>query len=307
MTASSRRLTSFLHRHLSEKIVTSFQDYVKTSKPRLWGLNKKDHLRKLAVKIALFKDCKGISYQDLKDRLPSSIKWSKHTLQHNQKLIRYNMEEWADQVMTRAQLDMYLNSSTRQGNKKMRKKSVLLLDSSDFGLVGKYHTQKTNKLWSYKLNGPGRRYQLLTDANGVPIKIWGGFSPKLYDGHWLSAKRNWFEKRLNGAVVLADCHYWSAQDEFKKCTLMPVMPKTIKPKHGMVRVGNKNINVSCLMWKREQMEIKKLRSNVERPFGQMKIMFKVLSNIFRDKESQLDCLVKFAAACVQMKSSFYHN
>ena len=77
------------------------------------------------------------------------------------------MEEWADQVMTRTQLDKYLNSSSRQGNKKMRKKSVLLLDSSDFGLVGKYHTQKTNKLWSYKLNGPGRKYQLLTDVNGV--------------------------------------------------------------------------------------------------------------------------------------------
>ena len=90
---------------------------------------------------------------------------------------------------------------------------------------------------------------------------------------------------------------------------MPIMPKINQTKTwNGEQVGNKNINVSCLMWKREQMEIKKLRSNVERSFGsQMKIMFKALSNIFRDKESQLDCLVKFAAACVQMKSSFYHS
>ena len=38
-------------------------------------------------------------------------------------------------------------------------------------------------------------------------KIWGGYSPKVYDSHLIEANRDWFEDKLKGAEVVADQHF----------------------------------------------------------------------------------------------------
>ena len=119
-----------------------------------------------------------------------------------------------------------------------------MIDSTDFKIKGFHHIPKTNKLWSYKLNGPGRRYQLLTDGNGVPLKIWGGYSPKVYDGHWIPLHRRWLNHNLRGCYLFGDSHYWSAQDDLDQVTLIATMPKTVKPKHGVATVGTTTIMVN---------------------------------------------------------------
>ena len=73
--------------------------------------------------------------------------------------------------MSRAIVRKYRKGTGREGVKFFKKKPIFLIDSTDFKIKGFHHIPKTNKLWSYKLNGPGRRYQLLTDGNGVPLKI----------------------------------------------------------------------------------------------------------------------------------------
>jgi hypothetical protein len=34
--------------------------------------------------------------------------------------------------------------------------------------------------------------------------LWGGHSPKVYDGHWLQSQKEWLGRKLSGAVVVAD-------------------------------------------------------------------------------------------------------
>ena len=161
-------------------------------------------------------------------------------------------------------------------------------------------------MWSYKLNKPGRRYQLLCDGFGTPLKIFGGYSPKCYDAHWVSINKNWLNNELNHCIIMGDCHYWSAQAELSKSKLIASMPQTIKPKNGLVTVGLKTLNVDSDEFKYNQHTIKQVRSNVERPFGQMKQMFNSLPTKFRDGIDQLDCLVKFADAVLLHKEKFYY-
>ena len=73
------------------------------------------------------------------------------------------------------------------------------------------------------LNMPGQRYQLLTDGNGTPMKIWGGFSCNLYDGHWVNCYKKWLDHQMDGSILVGDCHYWSAQNDLKKAELMAIV------------------------------------------------------------------------------------
>ena len=98
------------------------------------------------------------------------------------------MEKWADNVMDGQIISRYKSGSRRQGTRFFKNQPLFLLDSSDFHVLGFKGMTKKNILWSYKLNGAGRRYMLLTDGNGIPMKIFGGYSPKLYDGRWVEAK-----------------------------------------------------------------------------------------------------------------------
>jgi hypothetical protein len=58
------------------------------------------------------------------------------------------------------------------------------MDSSDFPMQRRGKTSRKDPDWSYKLNRPGRRYMFLRDEKGKIRKIWGGYSPKVYDGEF---------------------------------------------------------------------------------------------------------------------------
>ena len=191
--------------------------------------------------------------------------------------------------------------------KKLENRPVFLLDSVDFPVKGFHGMKKKNKMWSKKLEKPGRRYQVVSDGSGIPLKIFGGYSPKTYDAHWVEHNRDWLDNNLENAISLGDCHYWSGQDECHRMELIASMPKTVKPHNGIVYVGCKSIDVTTEEFQLRQKFIQNVRANVERPFGQMKLTFKVLTKKFMDGPSQLDCLVRFSAAVLLHKSKFYYS
>jgi len=61
------------------------------------------------------------------------------------------------------------------------------MDSSDFKMKGKRSTSTKDPFWSYKENGPARRFMMVTDGRGSVKRIWGPYSPKTYDGDFLKA------------------------------------------------------------------------------------------------------------------------
>ena len=148
-----------------------------------------------------------------------------------------------DITMNTACINKYKKRTNRTRQRVFENQPVFLLDSTDFAVVGFHGITKKNENWSYKLNRPGRRYQLLSDGFGTPLKIFGSYSPKTYDGSWVSFNRNWLDDNLQGCVAFGDCHYWSSQDEVQKMKLMASMPKTVKLNNTIVSVGFKSINI----------------------------------------------------------------
>ena len=306
MPVSRRYFKNIVKKRLSEKVEMSFQKYVKFSKPKLWGLRKSSSLRRLAVRVALYKEIMGLSFDKVLDVLPKSIRWSKHTLVENQKALLNEMGNWADEIMDKRMIAHYQQLSKRNGLVTFQKRPLFLLDSVDFPVQCFRGLRRSNKIWSYKLNGPGRRYMLLSDGNGIPLKVWGGYSPKAYDGHWVCFSRDWFNKHLKPTTIIADSHFWSAQDELKNVNLCPIMPLTVKPINGIVRIGRLKFNVNDSTFKNKQKEMKSMRSAVERQFAQIKNNFVSLQKKFRGEKFDLDNLIKFSAAVLLYNSQIYY-
>jgi len=75
-----------------------------------------------------------------------------------------------------------------------------MLDSTD-RKSGKQSTSRSSDTWSYKENGPAQRFTFLMDYKRRIRKVWGGYTPKLYDGHFLQERKWWFEGKLQSAGV----------------------------------------------------------------------------------------------------------
>ena len=169
------------------------------------------------------------------------------------------------------------------------------MDSTDFRLEGKRSVSRKDPSWSYKCNSPGRRYQVLSDAQRRIRKVWGGYSPKVYDGTFLEMWKEWIETNLRGGVVVADNHYeygrYSIQDP--KFYVAKSNPRGRKRKRQ-----DSGQNLQVLTKEQQQMNaaIKKARSRVEAPFGTIKLMWKNLNKPFGEDPEQLDCLVFIAFA-----------
>ena len=98
----------------------------------------------------------------------------------------------------------------------------------------------------------------------------------MYDAHWVSYHQQWLDTNLAGCVTFADCHYWMAQDTVKKMVLMAPLPKTIKPRNNVVKLGSLRMNVNSPMFQRGQTAILNFRGNVERAVWNNEANFQVI-------------------------------
>ncbi len=48
---------------------------------------------------------------------------------------------------------------------------------------------------------------LLQNGKNQIVKIWGGYTPNMYDGYFLDLKKELFRRRLKGAHVIGDDHF----------------------------------------------------------------------------------------------------
>lgn len=172
---------------------------------------------------------------------------------------------------------------------KVLKGTNLWMDSVDLQMKGKSVMKKKNRKWSYKLDAPGRRYLFIFDGKGRVKKWWGGYSPKIYDGHVLEWKKRWMRKRLKDAVVIADQHFAWGKRHFKgKVKFHTPIKKPKRVKKGSVQKqlskGEKDYNKS----------VHQVRARVERWFAQMKGTVESLGKIWWGREDALDNVVSFA-------------
>jgi hypothetical protein len=142
----------------------------------------------------------------------------------------------------------------------------------------------------------------LSDGRGRVRKLWGGYSPKIFDGHFIEERRKWFEKHLAGAEVIADQHFRWGQKHLKKVTFHIAKPEP--KKEGGRKNREDNVNDLTAKEKKVNIAIKESRARVEIPFGVIAKKFAALSRPWAEEDQQLDYLVTFAigvANCERME------
>ena len=174
---------------------------------KLWGQEQCDDFVRKMVILALYKDLFSVGFECITKTVDVGFKFRSKALRHNTKLIRKILAEWSEKQI--------LNEGRRVWDKNCdllpRRKGLhdvnLLIDSSDFCHSVKQSTSTKDSCWSFKLNGPGQRYTVVIDAWGVVQKVWGGYSPKTYDGDWVRLCANDLLTNFKGAHIIGDVYY----------------------------------------------------------------------------------------------------
>ena len=194
------------------------------------------------------------------------------------------------------------------------------MDSSDFPLQRGKGRGRKSSFWSFKLNHPGRRYTFLLNGSSEVVRLWGGYSPKVYDGTFIATQKEWMEENLAGAGVFADQHYASASRDLSHVTFYCPYKKT---QHATEREeeeqrisededddgvpmalddANEAVDLQVLTkqqgaWNKAQC---RMWAKVEYPFGLIKLKWKSLRTPWAEDTHDLDCVVWTACAVYNM-------
>ena len=266
--------------------------YFKEKEPKLWGTKKGRGFLMKQLYVSLYKDISGKGYgkvlSEVKDWLPMTQK----TLQHNTAVVRQCLAEWGRTQRVLGDQSSWEKASRNADFEMGFEDVTLFLDSTDLPKSGKQSVSRKSDEWSYKENSPAQRYMAQMDAKGRIIRLWGGYSPKTYDGHFLQVQKAWFEESLRGAVIAADCHFFWGKDNIDGVTFhIPFPDKKYKSKENPTMKGFSKLTKEQVGY---NARLKKVRARVECPFGQMRTMFKSLHSCWREGDEQQNLLVDVA-------------
>lgn len=275
MPLSFPQVKDKVHKRLGREVVDSIRIFVEKEDVSLWGLNKNSTFLKKSVYIALFKDIKNIGINKLKKEIATWYAPTIKTLNRNIQTLREVFARWGEAQITIGNKEEWDASRNNYSFAKNLKKVNLWMDSVDFGLMGKRSIRKKSDAWSYKLNSPGRRFQIIMDGSTRIRSCVGPYSPKIHDSTWLEMNKK-FVKKFQGGVIVADCHYSYGRKNFSD-------PKFHVPYTQQSKKYTESIIYNA--------EIRKIRGIVESPFGEMKQRFKALRKQFYGSPEQLSYLI----------------
>ena len=171
-------------------ILRELCSYISEKNLSLWGLKKTKTFEKRCLIIAIFKHQKNIGYCKLSSITKDWLKLTDCSIRHNTQLIIHHLGEWGQSKINLGSAKTWNDIAKQIQKPSSLSKTNLLMDSVDFSLWGKRNMNTKNDLWSYKLNGPGKRFQVVMDLQTRIVALWGGYSPKIYDGNWLESHKS---------------------------------------------------------------------------------------------------------------------
>ena len=276
-----------VRRTLGNDCFYAVRRYVIAKDPKLWGLEQPDDFLEKNLVLCIFKDIEFLGYARLRRMIWRWLKVSDKTLRHNFKIIRKILKRWGKRQIISSDANVWNNVANNIRRGRHVQNVNLLQDSSDFPERG--NVPKTDPYHSFKLNCKGRRFQVIIDLLGRVKGLFGGYSPKVYDAHWLEICRPLLERKFQGGVIAADTHYNSKINLDGITYVVPNYPNVVP-----IADNTADLTVLTNEQKMKNNQIHKLRARVESPFGLIKNKFKSLNSKFGDNKEQHDCLVFFA-------------
>lgn len=297
MPATRRDVRRSVLSRMKDTTLHSIMTFIKKKKPNLWGLQQPKGFVQDTVLITLYRDMHAIGYHTLMTELRNWVPCSYHSIRHNTQRVRRLLGKWGRKQILLGTKEEWEEAATEVSLGGEVKRTCLWMDSTDFRLVGKSNTSRKHGSWSYKCNSPGRRYMMLCDGRGSLKKMWGGYSPKVYDGNFVEERATWFEKRLKGATVVADQHFeWGKTNLEHVRFHTPISHPKGRPRKGEKKKrGESKLRQLSKKERRYNEQVHSARARVELPFGVMKKKFECLDQPWRESPAQLDRLVYFVA------------
>ena len=302
MKLNKRNVVAEIKKKISSAAYADVMKFVKnsdeTTKIHLWG----EHTPKLEDMVALtiYKALYNHGYHKLADLINFGYKITDHSLRHNIQVLRKVLNNYGEKNIVLGDAEDWEKEAGIVERLGDLAHVNLWMDSSDFKKFRKISSSRKGPEWSYKLNGPGRRYMFLQDAKGRFRKVWGGYTPKLYDGDFLAINKQSIETELEGAQICADNHFsvgkrmFNGEHKPKIFTNFAIQKKDTE--HGNEPAADKDVTPTINKHQRAFNKIhQKLRARVEMPYGLMKTKFQCLAHPWQEDDEQLDYQVRFAA------------
>ena len=294
-----REVIEEVHKNVPQTVMDEFLIHLNgeynKKKLNLWGKEKSRSFIKKCLYIGFYHDIKSIGYSKLASSTSSWLKLPGPTIDHNLKQIRKALH---DHVLSKMQ---YGSASEwdRRANRVEKSNELedvnLWCDSTDFPLKGSRKASTKDLMWSYKLNKLGLRFLAVFDAKGEVRFISPGYSPKIYDGHWLDMNRPLLEEKFKGATVIADTHFEKGESMFNNLSFKTPIREPRGKKRRSDGVEVPQLNQGSESYNRSH---KRLRSRVELPFARMEQIFSIVSEPFYDGEDQLEYLIMIGCGII---------
>ena len=274
----------------------SFQDMCEFVAPHiksLYGLRKPRGFVKAVVALVLYHDLKGVGWTQLEVVRGAPIKVAHSSLQHNSKIVRKILNSWALQHITPGSLNDWKRAARHAAFGQHVKDVTLAIDSFDLGIQKQGNNcGKASPYWSYKLNQPGWRFMLIIDASTEIRCCSAGYSPKVYDGHWMEARRDYLETNFKGGVFVADGHFTLGQ------ALDDVIIHIPTRQRRTTAAAAEDADIERLTAKEgsRNTAIHQARARVETTIHALKQPWKILKEPWAEELNQLSYLVHIACA-----------
>lgn len=271
-----------------------FTAFVQDNEPNFWGEDRPRWFEKRCIVMALYKDLNGISFDTVLKDVTIGMKISKKSFVHNTKEVRRLGNLWGESTINLGDIHDWEAAARSLSLKGVVTGTHFWMDSSDFKKERYRGMSRKSTDWSFKLNRPGRRFMFLRDGKGRIRKLWGGYSPKLYDGDFLDLHRRPLESELNGAKIIADTHFAVGKKMFENVTFVTPWPEPGTRKRKRDGEGLEKLSKEK---RRDNKIIRAARSRVEDSFGIIKTTFRALNKPWAEEVEQLDNLVLLAVGC----------
>jgi len=187
--------------------------YIAGANIRWVGKRKPEGLHKYMLLATAMHDLAGMAYGPISRLHHTKLACSDKTIQTNVLRCRHALSEWG-QHLIRMPNRHELNRAVEDMNIPEWMGPVRLwADSSDIPTAHLHSVRlPSGEWWSGKEGCPARRYMVMADGFGLVRQAWGGYSPKVYDAHFLRIVKPWLEENCRGISIIGDTHFFSAAD-----------------------------------------------------------------------------------------------
>ena len=178
-------------------IIHEISEYVRENVNNLRGMSKPRNFVNNMVLLTLYKYTENIGYDKIVNTVNLGYTIVHLSKQHNISNIRKALKVWSKKHIHLGNSNDWKYAARNCHFTGEFSNVNLWIDSTDFELKHTKDRSPSSDYWSGK-----ECY-----ARGVVRKLWNGYTPKLFDGHFLQANHDYFEENFQGGHIIGDNHF----------------------------------------------------------------------------------------------------